>query len=136
MLKLTYIETGFYLERLAQSLEEWVATRAIFALRVGDRICLEPSTASFLLPADLPRLNLLVAEIRRQGTDEIALCTCDAEYVEVSLQGTWLATEIENLATEIENAEGVFVTALSHATEFLLFKLWQDAQISATVMSD
>ena len=129
MLKLTYIETGFYLERLAQSLEEWVATRAIFALRVGDPICLEPSTASFLLPADLPRLNLLIAEIRRQGTDEIALCTCDAEYVEVSLQGTWLATEIEN-------AEGVFVAALSHSTETLLFRLWQEAQVSATVMSD
>ncbi|HCF26299.1 MAG TPA: hypothetical protein DEV81_03595 [Cyanobacteria bacterium UBA11049] len=129
MLKLTYIETGFYLERLAQSLEEWVTTRVIFALRVGDRICLEPSTASFLLPADLPRLNLLVAEIRRQGTDEIVLCACDAEYVEVGLQGTWIATEAEN-------AEGVFVAALSHATESLLFKLWQDAQISATVMSD
>lgn len=129
MLKLTYIETGFYLERSAQSLEEWVTTRVIFALRVGDRICLEPSTASFLLPADLLGLNLLVAEVRRLGTDEIALCACDAEYVEVSLKGTWIATEVEN-------AEGAFVAALSHSTEFLLFKLWQDAQISATVMSD
>ena len=129
MLKLNYTETGFHLEHLTQSLEEWVAMRVVFALRVGDRICLEPSTASFLLPADLPRLNLLVAEIRRQGTDEIALCTCDAEYVEVSLQGTWLATEVEN-------AEGVFVAALSHSTETLLFKLWQEAQVSATVVSD
>lgn len=129
MLKLTYIETGFYLERLAQSLEEWMTKRVIFALRVGDRICLEPSTASFLLPADLPGLNLLLAELRRQGTDAIELCVCDAEYVEVSLQGTWIATEAEN-------AEGVFAAALPHSIELLLFGLWQDAQISATVMSD
>jgi len=129
MLKLTYIETGFYLERLAQSLEEWVALRAVFALRVGDRICVEPSTAAFLLPADLPGLNLLEAEVRRQGTDEIALCPCDADYVEVSLKGTWLVSEAES-------EEGVFVAALAHSTEFLLFKLWQEAQISASVLSD
>lgn len=129
MLKLTYIETGFYLERLAQSLEEWVALRVVFALRVGDRICLEPSRAAFLLPADLSALNLLEAEVRRQGTDEIAICACDAEFVEVSLQGTWIASDADS-------AEGVFVTALSHPTEFLLFKLWQEAQIRTTVMKE
>ncbi len=129
MLKLTYIETGFNLERLAQSLEEWVTQRVIFALRVGDRLCVEPSTSAFLLPTDLLRLNLLVAEVRRQATDEIALCTCDAEYIEISLKGTWLASDAES-------AEGVFVAALSHSTEFLLFKLWQEAQIGASVLSD
>jgi hypothetical protein len=129
MLKLTYIETGFYLERLAQSLEEWVGLRVVFALRVGDRICLEPSTAAFLLPADLSALNLLQAEVRRQGTDEIAICACDAEFVEVSLQGTWIASDADS-------AEGAFVTALSHPTEFLLFKLWQEAQIRTTVMKE
>lgn len=106
-----------------------MTTRVIFALRVGDRLSLEPTTASFLLPVDLPGLNLLLAEVRRLGTDEIELCTCDAEYVEVCLQGTWLATEVENV-------EGVFVAVLSHSTESLLFKLWQEAQVSATVMSD
>ncbi len=129
MLKLTYIETGFHLERLAQSLEEWVTQRVIFALRVGDRLCIEPSTSAFLLPTDLLRLNLLVAEVRRQVTDEIALCACDAEYIEISLKGTWLASDAES-------AEGVFVAALSHSTEFLLFKLWQEAQIGASVLSD
>ncbi len=129
MLKLTYIETGFYLESLAQSLEEWVAQRVIFALRVSDRIYVEPSTAAFLLPADLPQLNLLTAEVRRQETDEIELCTCDAEYVEVILKGTWIATEAES-------AEGVFVAALSYSTEFLLVKLWHCAQIGASVLSD
>lgn len=129
MLKLTYIETGFYLERLAQSLEEWLALRVVFALRVGDRICLEPSRAAFLLPADLSALSLLEVEVKRQGTDEITICACDAEFVEVSLQGTWIASDADSV-------EGVFVTALSHPTEFLLFKLWQEAQIRTTVMKE
>ena len=129
MLKLTYIETGFYLEPLATELEEWVALRVIFALRVGDPIYVEPSTAAFLLPANLPELNLLAAQVRQQGTDEIELSTCDAEYVEVILLGTWLATDAES-------ANGVFVAALSDSTECLLVKLWQSAQVGASVLSD
>ncbi len=129
MLKLTYVETGFHLERLTQSLEDWVALRVILALRVGDRLCIEPSTASFLLPVDLPGLNLLVDEVKRQGKEEIALCACDAEYVELSLKGTWLASDAEC-------EEGAFVTALTYATELLLLELWQEAQIGASVFSD
>lgn len=129
MLKLTYLETGFYLERLAQSLEEWVALRVILALRLGDFICVEPSTASFLLPIDLPRLHLLEAEVRRQEADTIALSACDAESVEVSLKGTWLASNPDS-------EEGVFVVALSHPIEFLMLKLWQEAQIGASVVGE
>jgi len=129
MLKLTYIDTGFHLELLAKSLEEWIAMRVILALRVGECICVEPSTASFLLPANLPGLDLLEAEVRRQGTDIIALSACDAEYVEAILKGTWLASDLES-------AEGVFVAVLSHSSEFFLLKLWQEAQISASVVSE
>lgn len=111
MLKLTYIETGFHLELLAKSLEEWIAMRVILALRVGECICVEPSTASFLLPANLLGLDLLEAEVQQQGTDIIALSACDAEYVEVILKGTWLASDLER-------AEGVFVAVLSHSSEF------------------
>ncbi|MBE9018017.1 MAG: hypothetical protein CLLPBCKN_005434 [Chroococcidiopsis cubana SAG 39.79] len=128
MLKLNYTETGFHLEHLTQSLEEWVAMRAIFALRVGESICIEPSTASFLLPGDLPQLNSLATAIERYGTDEVALEKCDAEYVEICLQGFWLASDAENAA-------GVFVTSLSYAIELLLFHLWQESQMSAA-MSD
>jgi hypothetical protein len=66
MLKLTYTETGFRLERLAQSLEEWVQGRVILALRVGQSLLVEPSTASFLLPVDLPGLPLLEASVQRK----------------------------------------------------------------------
>lgn len=128
MLKLTYIDNGFCLEHLTQSLEEWVALRAILALRVGDRLLIEPSTASFLLPTDLPGLDTL-AEAQHQTDNEITLCGCDAEYLEVCLEGIWLAS-----STETE--QGIFVTTLSYTIEFLLFKLWQESQMNTTVVGD
>jgi hypothetical protein len=139
MLKLTYTEAGFHMELLTQSLEEWVQGRVILLLRVGQRLLVEPSTASFLLPADLPGLPLLQTAVELERTEAIALCVCDAEYVEVNLRGTWLAADSES-------AEGVFVTAMSDSplsgdsyalrpcsangsrTEFFIFKLWQEAQ--------
>lgn len=124
MLKLTYTETGVHLELVAQSLEEWVFSRVILSLRVGLRLLVEPSTASFLLPADLPGLPLLQSAAQLE-TEAIALCVCDAEYIEVTLQGTWLATDEES-------AEGAFVAAMSDRTEFFLFKLWQEAQSCAS----
>lgn len=129
MLKLTYIETGFYLEYLAKSLEEWVQGRVILALRVGESLCVEPSTASFLLPADLPGLDTLALEIRRQDPEAISLSACDAEYLEVSIKGIWVSSESDS-------SEGVFVAAMSHSIEFFLLKLWQDAQVSASVLSE
>lgn len=121
MLKLTYTETNFYLERLTQSLEEWVMARVILSLRAGQKLLVEPSTASFLLPADLPGISLLQAAAQLERTDAIALGVCDAEYIEVSLRGTWLAADGES-------TEGVFVAAMSDSrTEFFIFKLWQDS---------
>ncbi|MUL36168.1 alr0857 family protein [Gloeocapsopsis dulcis] len=129
MLKLIYLDNDFYLEYLTQSLEEWVALRVTLALRIDKRICVEPSMASFLLPADLPGLDSLAAEVQRLGEDVITLCACDADYVEVSLHGTWFAFD-----TETE--EGIFVTNLDYVMEFLLFKLWQEAQMGATVVGE
>ncbi|MFN6570503.1 hypothetical protein A6770_16355 [Nostoc minutum NIES-26] len=138
MLKLTYTEGSFYLECLTQSLEEWVAQRVILALRVGQSLCIEPSTASFLLPVDLPGVDLLKAEVKRDDSEIIALCACDVEYLEVTLRGSWLSDGSED-------AEGVFVTTMSNSpngdsfasrAEFLLHKLWQEAQACASVMSE
>jgi hypothetical protein len=130
MLKLTYTEGSFYLECLTHSLEEWVAQRVILALRVGQSLCIEPSTASFLLPVDLPGVEILKAGVKRDDGEIMSLCTCDAEYMEVTLQGSWLSEGSEG-------AVGVFVTTLSDRTEFFLHKLWQEAQeSSASVMSE
>lgn len=121
MLKLTYTETDFYLECLAQSLEEWVFLRVMLSLRAGQRLLVEPGTASFLLPADLPGQPLLQAAAALEQIEAIVVCVCDAESIEVSLRGTWLAEDEES-------ASGVFVTVMSDRTEFFLSKLWQEAQ--------
>ncbi len=125
MLKLTYTENGFYLERLAQPLEEWVTARVILALRAGTNLCVEPSTASFLLPVDMPQLRHL--ERHQEGEDAIALSICDAEYVEVSLKGTWMTSDTEGV-------EGVFVTSMSYNVEFFLIKLWEESQIRTSCL--
>lgn len=129
MLKLTYTENSFDLECLALSLEEWVAQRVILALRVGQSLCIEPSTASFLLPVDLPGVEVLRAEVKRDDREIIALCNCDAEYMEVTLQGSWLSDNSKDVV-------GVFVTTMSDRAEFFLHKLWQEAQFCASVMSE
>ncbi|MUG99007.1 hypothetical protein F7734_44620 [Scytonema sp. UIC 10036] len=129
MLKLTYTESSFYMEYLAQSLEEWVAQRVILALRVGQCLCVEPSTASFLLPVDLPGVEVLKASVVREDSEIIALCSCDSDYIEVSLRGSWLSDGSQD-------ADGVFVTAMSDRSEFFLHKLWQQAQQRASVMSE
>jgi hypothetical protein len=118
MLKLTYTENGFYLESLAQPLEEWVTARVILALRAGTSLCVEPSTASFLLPADMPQLRHL--ERQQEGEEAIALSICDADYIEVSLQGTWMTSDSDG-------ETGIFVTSMSYTVEFFLLKLWEES---------
>jgi hypothetical protein len=129
MLKLTYTEGSFDLEYLTLSLEEWVAQRVILALRVGQPLHFEPSTASFLLPVDLPGVERLKVEVQRNDGEIIALSTCDAEYLEVTLRGSWLSDGAED-------AIGVFVTMMSDRTEFFLHKLWQEAQVCESVLSE
>jgi hypothetical protein len=129
MLKLTYTENSFYLECLTLSLEEWVAQRVIFSVRVGHSLCVQPSTASFLLPVDLPGVEALKTEARHADGGIIDLAVCDAEYLEVTLCGSWLSDGSEE-------ADGVFVTMMSDRTEFFLHKLWQEAQSCASVMSE
>jgi hypothetical protein len=129
MLKLTYTETGFNLERLAQSPEQLVALRVVLAMRVGQSICVEPSTAAFLLPANLPTLSLLETEARKDRSGTIALCVADAEYVEVTLRGTWISDQSEE-------ADGVFATVLSNRAELLVFKLWLETQDAASVVEE
>jgi len=127
MLKLTYTETSFHLERLSQSLEDWVQTRVILALRVGQPICTQPSTASFLLPVNLPGIEQLYAEAKHDSSEIIAVSAGDAEYIEISLRGSWLSIGAQS-------EEGVLVVAMSDRTEFFLEKLWQEAHKSASIV--
>ncbi len=128
MLKLTYTETGCRMEYLTQSLENWVTTRVILALRSATSLIVEPTTASFLLPANLPYLEDIFAAIEGQQV-EILIAQTEPDYVEVSLAGTWVTSESES-------EEGIFVVAMSQREEFFIYQLWQDAQNTISVLGN
>jgi hypothetical protein len=124
MLKLTYTETGLRLERLSVPLETWVAQRVAMTLCAGQRLFLEPSRASFLLPtknAQIPRLEELSAVYRAS----ISIAQVDDDCVEVSLKGSWIA---ENSDAH----EGLFITTFSDAVEGCIYRLWHSTQVSAS----
>ncbi|WP_413160819.1 alr0857 family protein [Capilliphycus salinus ALCB114379] len=131
MLKLTYTETAFHMERLTQSPEQLVSLRVRLAMRVGQSILVEPSSAAFLLPRHLPMLPMLEDALSQHNSDAIAMCVADAESVEVSLTGTWITADLD-----AEEENGIFITVLDEYTENLLFTLWQEAYIGASVMKE
>jgi hypothetical protein len=120
MLKLTYTENGFHLEHLSNILEDWVTTRVLLSLRSGTRLSIEPSTAAFLLPLDVPYLNELETLIESENPDLIELFQCDGDAIEVALEGTWI-TDSE------ENNQGIFVCNLSEHSESFLYQIWQES---------
>lgn len=117
MLKLTYTENGFTLDYLTQSLEEWVNTRVLLALRSATALVIEPSTACFLLPNDIYGVTQLRQQVLKDKTEIIAIVDCDADKVEVSLYGTWISGGNDQ-------HEGVFVTQLNDRTEAFLSQVW------------
>lgn len=129
MLKLTYTENDFWLEHLTQPLEAWVATRVMLAIRAGTGLCVEPSSASFILPADLSSLADLENALLEENPEFITLSVCDDESIEVSLEGTWVTSDVES-------EEGIFVTTMSYGAEFFLYKIWQEANTCASVTQD
>jgi len=138
MLKLTYTEDNFHLEYLTQSPEEWVAQRVILAMGIGHLLCVKPSHASFLLPADLPGLEQLSKIINTDKRGIISLCLCDRQYVEVTLWGSWVTDDREE-------ATGIFVTSISDMsnddclispTELLLYNLWLAGQSCASAIQE
>lgn len=129
MLKLIYTENSFSLERLAQPMEDWVTTRVLLALRAGTNLYVEPSTASFLLPVDLPLLVHFQGAVEQENPEAIAICQGDEDHLEVSLYGSWLVSDPDS-------EEGIFACSLSDTTEFYLLKLWEEAQLGASVIRE
>lgn len=113
MLKLTYTNDGFYIESLEQSLEAWVTNRVMLALRSGTSLCVEPSTASILIPLDFPCVDQLLDNAKTFKGEILEITPCDQQFLEVVLEGTWLGSDV---ASE----EGLFVCRLSDRLESLL----------------
>jgi hypothetical protein len=129
MLKLTYTENGFTLEHISQPLEKWVTNRVLLAIRSGTSLCVEPSSASFLLPTDLPYVGDLVQLIKTFNRDVIDINPCEGDGLEVCLEGTWLAASTNSNA-------GLFVCHINKVIEISLCQIWQATQLGASVISD
>jgi hypothetical protein len=123
MLKVTYLESGLYLEFLQETIEEWIALRVVLALRLGQRLVVERSTASLLLPIDLVKASGLETVLQHEKV--VTLAVCDVNDVEVSLQGTWISSSADE-------SEGVFLVALNPVVEQVLLQVWQAAQVEAS----
>ena len=120
MLKLTYTENNFNLERLDESLEKWVNIRVTLAMRSDTPIYLESSSASFLLAGKyIPQAFNLEQE------DRVELYHCDEDLVEVVLKGLWLTSDPES---EV----GIFVTNLEESTELLFEQMQKSLQLCHT----
>ena len=129
MLKLTYTDAGLNLERLTGSLEALVSQRAVLAVRLGQNLHVETSSASFLLPRDVPGLAELEIEICREQSQfcpdgmsaSVDLYPVDEASYEVSLRGVWIAADVDA-------HEGMFVAVVNDRVEQLLYQLWAIAQ--------
>jgi hypothetical protein len=121
MLRVAYTESGLHLECLNQSVEEWIALRAVLSLRTGQRLILEHGRASILLPVSLSNLPTLKAILQPNDVETVTLSLCDEEFIEVSLPGTWITTHVDA-------SEGTFIANLSPGVELALLQLWQDSQ--------
>ena len=126
MLKITYLEEEIYLEYLQESVEAWKASRTLVSLRAGASIYMEPGIACLIFPANISHLSRLP---ELEARDNVEITICDEEYIEVSLEGTWVSMSADS-------EEGVFVCDLNHRNEDFLYQLWQESQIGSSVMSE
>lgn len=121
MLKLTYTENGLHIERLTCSVEQFAENRLLLSLRSGQPFYTVKSHASLLLLADIPDLSLLEAGGRCEQAGAMLLEPVDRHYIEVSLTGTWIATD-----AHVE--EGIFAVTLGDDAEAHLYELWQQSE--------
>jgi hypothetical protein len=127
MLKLTYSEVGLHLERFYGSVETVVTQRTVLALRLGRAICVQPGTASFLVPVDAVNLKAFKATVQVEQARAIEICAVDADFYEISIRGVWIANGNDA-------HEGMFVAAMQDKTEFFVHKLWLASQSVSSVV--
>lgn len=126
MLKLNYTDVGLYMERTMTNPELLIAQRVLLVMRLGQSLHIEPSRASFLLPADIPELKVLEIALHQEYGSVVTLVAVDEEFVEVGLSGSWIAEDKDA-------HEGMFLAVTSDQTERFIYKLWQmsEAHISS-----
>ena len=121
MLKITYTESGLYLERLAQTAAAFLSQRTALNWQMECDCIVQRSYGAFLLSAHLPDLEQLMSMSQQLNSSQISLSAGDCDVMEVSLQGYWLAEQSHS-------AEGILVAELPVHLEILLLRLWQISQ--------
>lgn len=124
MLKLTYSDSGLHIEQVNAPIDILIAQRVVLAIRAGQALCVQPGRASFLIPSQAKGLVLLEHALVNAGPHGISLSTVDAEFDEISMMGSWLAADRDG-------EEGMFLTEMAEAIEYLLYDLWQATQSPA-----
>ena len=61
--------------------------------------------------------------------EKIEVSPCDAEYIEVVLPGTWVTSHEDS-------EEGIFICELTHSSESFIYRMWQESQVSSSVISE
>ena len=128
MLKLIYTETSLHLELLTSDLEQWIEQRSIFSTSIGEPIFASAENATFLLPLLICEPTAISLYLHHQGVQSVTVNHCDLDRVEIGLTGYWLSTDLNS-------AEGIFVTQLPDRVESYLSQLWHSAN-SHSVTSD
>lgn len=115
MLKVTYPETGLYLEYCPEPLDLLLSDRVCMYAHAQRSVAVQPIRASIPLPATMVGIQALTQ------FQEIDVSSCDRDWVEITLCGLWISEGPDQ-------DEGVFVTELNPRLELRLFKLWSLSQ--------
>lgn len=126
MLKITYSDSDIRVEQLAITLETVVAQRSVVALRSGQSLLLQPGYGSLTLPTHLPGWGSL--HNHAQQGDHVAIAPCDADWLEVTLSGIWLA---DSPTSE----EGILLADLGDSLERQIIALWHLSHHGAEAVS-
>jgi hypothetical protein len=115
---LAYTDTDLHIEKLTTSVEKWISQRVLLALRVGSHVSVEPIHAAFGLSTNMAGWTDLEYLICREASEIVSLSVCDADVIEIGLEGYWLSVGAQS-------DEGLFVTHLPQAIEMAIVEIWQ-----------
>ena len=121
MLKIAYTETGLHLELLTVDRDEWISGRLNFAKSIGELMLVRKERATFMLPNKICDMRVVKDYLRKLGARTVTINQCDRDWAEIGLSGRWICTDIDS-------AEGIFVTKQLDRVELYLFQLWQAAK--------
>jgi hypothetical protein len=116
MLKISYSDTNIAIEQLTITPEALVAQRSVFALRVGQSIFVQVGRGSLLLPAEMPGVSAFLRI--SESSANLTVAPCDCAWLEVTLQGIWIATTATH-------EQGILAVELGNEREHQLAHLWR-----------